>query len=113
MGRLAHLYNTEVTVGRKTRPTSDGAGGFTETPGSAPDVPCRISPVSQAQRELGRREEGYLTHRLYCDEGADLIRGDVLTESATGRSFEVLTVGFPSVRGRHLQVDLEERKPGR
>lgn len=109
---IRHLYNTTVSVSRKTR-TGDTQGGYTESFGSVGDVKCRISPASASERQIARRDESYLTHVLYCDEEEDIQRGDKLTEDKTEREFVVINVRAVSIRNRHAQIDLEQRSRGR
>lgn len=104
------LYNTTVEV-RRDNETSDGQGGVTKTPVLVGTVRGRISPASLAERTVASREESLLTDHLYCDESdaEDIQRQDVLTEPSTSRTFKVLGIRYPSVRGQHVRVDLESR----
>lgn len=112
MSGIRHLYNTDVTVSRATK-TSDGQGGFTSTFAEVGTIRARIRPASAAERTIARRDEAYLTHVLYCDEGEDIQRGDQVDEELTSRTFIVLHSRPPSRRGHHAEIDLEERVRGR
>ena len=107
MSIRAH-YNTTVEVRRATQ-VADGEGGYTESFVKVASIRCRIRPASASERNLGRREESYLTHVLYCDDGEDIQRQDRLVEQGTERTLTVLDIRIPSIRGRHIEVDLEER----
>lgn len=111
---IRHLYNTSVSVSRPAR-THDTQGGFIDAPPTLVEsaMRCRISPASATERTIAQRDEAYLTHVLFCDEGEQIQRGDLIQETSTGRDFTVLHIRPPSRRGHHSEIDLEQSERGR
>lgn len=78
---IAHLLNRTLEVWRTVR-EPDGAGGWTQTQVFSHDLDMRVSRASVSEKVLARTDvgpmqgEAELTHILYADDGADLLRGD-------------------------------------
>ena len=113
MSSPTHLFNTSVTVQRRTE-TTDDSGGLTQTFATALTTPMRIQPVTLTDAETAGAVRGLNAYRCYCAPGLDIRRDDRLqwTETTTGadvtRTVEVTGLRDLQLFGRVLQLDTVE-----
>ncbi len=83
----------------------DGAGGSTRQLVAVADVPGRLRPLSPRERLSAQRSEAVFDHVLYLAAGADVRRGDLVSDVARdGAKLRVVEVAEPSYAGHHLEV---------
>lgn len=96
MGALTHWFTREMTVWRATS-TPDGAGGQTVTMvAQFPTVKVKIDQASVAERVLAAQASATLTHNIYAEPDASILRGDELRGG--GETYQIGGYTFPSTR---------------
>lgn len=109
----AHLFNTTVTVLRRTGAVDD-SGGVTQTFATALTTPMRVQPVTNPDAVTAASLRGLNAYRCYAATGLDIRRTDRLqwTENTTGaavtRTVEVTGLRDLQNSGRVLQLDAQE-----
>jgi len=109
------LLNHDFTVERRRR-SPDGQGGWAIDYVEQDTVRGRIRPTASRnqEREVADREERQITHVFYCNADEDIRRGDRLTGtspiSGTTLVVEVDAMREPSLAGKHLEFDCNEKQ---
>ncbi|CAL9457105.1 hypothetical protein SUDANB15_02542 [Streptomyces sp. enrichment culture] len=99
---VTFLLNRTLEVWRTSR-VPDGAGGSVVTRVHSHDLKVRISSASMRERSLAPTQSGdtqgaaELTHVVYADGLADILRGDELRDAEFGENYRVITTRRPSV----------------
>lgn len=112
MADIGHLTNRTVGVWRNQR-TSDGAGGYVTTRVYSHDLEVRVSSASMRERSLALTQSGdtqgaaELTHVVYADGYADVVRGDELRDAEFDEHFRVIATRRPSVAQTYTRADCE------
>lgn len=101
------LLNNTFTVSRRLR-VSDGQGGWPIAYVTIGTVEGRIRPTSSNERVVAAAEEQQISHVLYVAHGSDVVRGDLV--ECGDLAVEVLGVREPSLAGKHLEIDCQERQ---
>jgi len=104
---FASLLNNTFTVSRRAR-TSDGQGGHAIAYVEIGTVAGRIRPATSSEQEVADSEEQQISHVLYVDAGSDIARGDLV--ECGDLAVEVLGIREPSLAGKHLEIDCQERQ---
>jgi SPP1 family predicted phage head-tail adaptor len=104
------LLNSTATVKRPTTADDSQGGHERSYPTLKSDVPCRIRPLSLAERSIGHREEVKATHRVYTLPDEDIRRSDRLAIS--GVDYDVMYPRNPSELNHHNTYDVRVRVIG-
>ncbi|MER7077910.1 Phage head-tail joining protein [Saccharopolyspora kobensis] len=108
MSRVARLLNTRVEVWR-TSTAPDGMGGWVETVTQVGTERARLAQPSASERVVAQQFGSRLTHVVYLNPGANVLRGDELRQA--GRAFRVLAIFEPSEPETYLRADCERTQP--
>lgn len=112
MADIGHLTDRTVEVWRNVR-TADGAGGWLTTRVYSHDLEVRISTASVAERSFARTQVGdmqgaaELTHVVYADGYADLLRGDQLRDDEFDERYRVIGTQRTSKAETYVRANCE------
>lgn len=95
-----HLLNRSVTVTRRTS-SSDGSGSNPTTPAVIATIRAKIDAARASDRMLADQDADRVTHTIYFNPGADIVRDDVVNDGAT--DFKILSL-LPPSRAHHLKT---------
>jgi len=106
---ILHLLNQDVKISRPTN-VADGQGGYKKTFAvSTATIRARIRSASVTERERASREELRLSHVMYMETTADVLRADRILELADlARTMDVIQISHLSQSGHHLEIGLEQ-----
>lgn len=113
MADIGHLTDRTVEVWRNVR-TPDGAGGWLVTTLYHHDLEVRLNPASLRERSFARTQVGdmqgaaVLTHIMYCDGYADVLRGDEIKDDEFSENYRVIGVQRPSKAETYTRVEVEQ-----
>ncbi len=101
------LLNRTYEVERRSR-VPDGQGGWVIVWADVGQIRGRMRPATSNERMVADSEEQQITHVLYCIEGEDIVRGDLVT--LDDLTVEVLGIREPSQMRHHWEIDCLERQ---
>lgn len=105
-------FSTRTLIVWRTTRSSDGAGGWTETPTEVGEVTGSLQPQSAAEGVAADQERALARWVFFAEPAADVRRGDELVDG--DRTWRVIDVGewTPGSSIDHKHVDLEEIQHG-
>lgn len=112
MADIGHLTDRTVEVWRNVR-TPDGAGGWLTSRVFSHDLEVRISTASLSERSFARVQVGdmqgaaELSHVVYADGYADLLRGDELFDELFDERYRVIGTQRPSVPQAYVRANCQ------
>lgn len=112
MADIGHLTDRTVEVWRNVR-TPDGAGGWLTARLYSHDLEVRISTASLRERSFARTQVGdmqgaaELTHVVYADGYADILRGDELRDDEFSENYRVIGTQRPSKAETYTRANCE------
>jgi hypothetical protein len=107
---VTHLLNRQIAVWRNSR-TPDGAGGWVTERVFSHDLDVRVSRARINETRIVRSQigpmqaEARVTHIVYADADADLLRGDELRDNTYGETYRV--IGTQRATGPDVYVRAE------
>lgn len=113
---VGHLLNREVEVWRTER-QPDGAGGWNQTRVFSHNLEVRISRASVREKSFARTEvgdmqgEAELTHIIYADDDADVLRGDRLRAVDFDEEYRVIGTQRATNPDVYVRIEAEMQQP--
>lgn len=109
---VTHLLNRQVEVWRNSR-TPDGAGGWATKRVYSHDLDVRVSrarinEVRIVRSQIGPMQaEARVTHIVYADGDADVLRGDELRDDTYAEQFRVIGTQLATGPDVYLRAEAE------
>jgi len=109
---VTHLLNRQIAVWRNSR-TPDGAGGWVTERAFSHDLDVRVSRARISEPPLARSQvgpmqgEARVTHVVYADADADLLRGDEVRDDTYGETYRVIGTQRSTQPDTYLRAEAE------